>query len=270
MPLTFCAEGSQRGSCQKHYQASLIAMDEEPKLAAVKAVPKPPEAEPRFSLKQRVAVRVIPWLVRTLLVLLGRTLRFEYSWDGDSSLRPEADQPPPGAIVPFWHRCLLPAAYYFRGRDIAIMVSSSFDGELITRVVKGLGFRAIRGSSTRGAVRALLGMRKAGPGTLAVFTADGPKGPPFVAKPGPLLLARNTQQPIYCFYLAPLRAWQLNTWDRLLIPKPFTKVHLRWSKRIEVPAGATPEEMKMFYRQMQAALEEVRLEAERRANAVEH
>ena len=132
----------------------------------------------------------------------------------------------------FWHACILPAAYYFRARDVAIMVSSSFDGELIARVVNRLGFRAIRGSSTRGAVRALLGMHEqAAQGAYTVFTADGPKGPRFVAKPGPLLLARSTQQPIYCFHLAPRRAWQLNTWDRMLIPKPFTKVHLRWSKR---------------------------------------
>ena len=116
------------------------------------------------------------------------------------------------------------------------MVSSSFDGELIARVVNRLGYRAIRGSSTRGAVRALLGMHdQAAQGVSTSFTADGPKGPRFVAKPGPLLLARSTQQPIYCFHLAPRRAWQLNTWDRMLIPKPFTKVHLRWSKESRYP-----------------------------------
>jgi hypothetical protein len=247
---------------------SLIAMDEETTLAAVQAKPKLLEAEPRFSLKQRIALRVVPWLTHALLILLGSTLRFEHSWDGDPPLPTGTDQPPPGAIVPFWHGCLLPAAYYFRGRDAAIMVSSSFDGELITRVVNRLGFRAIRGSSTRGAVRALLGMRnQAAQGAFTVFTADGPKGPRFVAKPGPLLLARSTQRPIYCFYFAPHRAWQLNTWDGLLIPKPFTKVHLRWSKRIEVPARVNSEGMKTFYGQIQAALEDVRLEAERRAKA---
>ena len=236
-------------------------MDEETTLAAV-------PAEPRFSLKQRIALRVVPWLTHALLILLGSTLRFEHSWDGDPPLPPGADQPPQGAIVPFWHGCLLLAAYYFRGLDAAIMVSSSFDGELITRVANRLGTRTIRGSSTRGAVRALLGMREqAAQGAFTSFTPDGPKGPRFVAKPGPLLLARSMQRPIYCFYCAPRRAWQLNTWDRLLIPKPFTKVHLRWSKPIEVPAGASSEEMKTFYGQMQAALEDVRLEAERRAKA---
>ena len=236
-------------------------MDEEIKLPAV-------PAEPRFSLKQRIALRVIPGLTRALLLLLGSTLRFEHSWDGDSP--PGTGQPPPGAIVPFWHGCLLPAVYYFRGWNVAIMVSSSFDGELIARLVNPLGYRTIRGSSTRGAVGAMLGMRdQSAQGAFTSFAADGPKGPRFVAKPGPLLLARSMQRPIYCFYFAPRRAWQLNTWDRLLIPKPFTKVHLRWSKPIEVPADASPEEMETFHRQMQAALEDARLEAEKRAKARE-
>ena len=243
-------------------RSSLTAMDEEPKPPAVAAAG-------RFSLKQRIALRVVPWLTRTLLVLLGSTLRFEVSWDGDPTPPAGTDQPPPGSITAFWHACILPATYYFRARGVAVMVSSSFDGELIARVVNRLGYLAVRGSSTRGAVQGLLGMHEqALQGTIITsFTADGPKGPRFVAKPGPLLLASSTQQPIYCFYLAPLHAWQLDTWDRMLIPKPFTKVHLRWSKRIEVPAGAGREEMKVFRGQMQAELEAVRLEAERRAQS---
>ncbi len=233
-------------------------MNEEPKLPAV-------PAESRFSWKQRIALRVVPRLARALLILLGRTLRFEHSWEGDPPLPAGTDQPPPGAIVAFWHACMLPAIYYFRTWDVAILISSSFDGELIARVANPLGYRVIRGSSTRGAVRGLLGMHEqAGQRAYTVFTADGPKGPPLVAKPGPLLVARRTQQPIYCFYLAPRRAWQLNTWDRMLIPRPFTKVHLRWSKPISIPATAGGEAMKAFHRQMQAALEATRLEAERR------
>jgi hypothetical protein len=238
-------------------------MNEEPKLPAV-------PAESRFTLKQRIALRVVPWLARTLLILLGRTLRFEHSWEGDPPLPAGTDQPPPGAIIALWHTCIFPATYYFRTLDVAILISSSFDGELITRVISPLGYRVIRGSSTRGAVRGLLGMHEqAGKRAYTVFTADGPKGPRLIAKPGPLLVARSTQQPIYCFHLAPRRAWQMNSWDRTLIPKPFTKVHLRWSKPISIPATAGSEEMKAFQQQMQAALEAARLEAERRVKTGE-
>ena len=238
----------------------LTAMDEGTKLPAE-------AAEARFSLKQRIALRVIPWLVRTLLLLLGHTLRFEHSWDGDPPSSAGIG-PPAGAIVAFWHACILSATYYFRAQKVAIMVSRSFDGELITRVVDRLGYRVVRGSSSRGAARALREMHdQAGQGAYASFTADGPKGPRFIAKPGPVLLARHTQQPIYCFHLAPLHAWQLNTWDGLLIPKPFTKVHLRWSKPIEVPADAGHEQLQAFHAQMQAALDTARLEAERRVQA---
>ena len=238
-------------------------MNEEPKLPAV-------PSESRFTLKQRVVLRVVPWLARTLLILLGRTLRFEHSWEGDPPLPAGTDHPPPGAIITLWHACILPATYYFRALDVAILISSSFEGELITRVIDPLGYRVIRGSSTRGAVRGLLGMHEqAGQRAYTVFTADGPKGPRLVSKPGPLLVARSTQQPIYCFHLAPRRAWQLNTWDRMLIPKPFTRVHLRWSKPISIPATPRSEEMKAFHAQMQAALEAARLEAERRVKTSE-
>lgn len=238
-------------------------MNEEPNALAV-------PAESRFTLKQRIVLRVVPWLARTLLILLGRTLRFEHSWEGNPPLLAGTDHPPQGAIIALWHTCIFPATYYFRALDVAILISNSFDGELITRVIDPLGYRVIRGSSTRGAVRGLLGMHEqAGQRAYTVFTADGPKGPRLVAKPGPLLVARSTHQPIYCFHLAPRRAWQLNTWDRMLIPKPFTKVHLRWSEPIIIPAAAGSEEMKAFHRQMQAALEATRLEAERRIKTSE-
>ena len=126
MPIVFPRAAEVVGS-------SLTAMHEEPKPPAVAAAG-------RFSLKQRIALRVVPWLTRALLMLLGSTLRFESSWDDGSPPPAGTDQPPPGAIIAFWHACILPATYYFRARGVAIMVSSSFDGELIARVVNRLGY----------------------------------------------------------------------------------------------------------------------------------
>lgn len=143
------------------------------------------------------------------------------------------------------------------------MVSRSFDGEYIARTVEKLGFSAVRGSSSRGGAVALLGLKsKLEQGIPAVFTIDGPRGPKFVAKPGAVLLARASAVPMAAFYVALSDAWVLNTWDALMIPKPFSKALVRFSAKIRVPADADEKQMENFQRQLQAALERVTLFAE--------
>ena len=222
-------------------------------------------AEHKFSLKQRAALWLIPRLAHALLVLLGRTLRFEYSWEDEADAVDAARRfPQGGSIVPFWHECLLPATCAYRDAPATIMVSSSFDGECIARTIHRLGLRTVRGSSTRGGAEALRAMPGTAEGGFMVFTADGPKGPPRVAKVGSVVLARNTGHPICCMHLAPRNAWRLNSWDRMLIPQPFTLVHVRLAKSFSVPAELSHEGIVAFHRQMQNALERVRLEAEKR------
>jgi lysophospholipid acyltransferase (LPLAT)-like uncharacterized protein len=216
-----------------------------------------------FSLRQRIALALIPPLARGLLLLLGRTLRYECSWEAPHDAR--SDRPPEGAICPFWHRSLLLAGYFYRHSNVTVIISSSFDGELIARTLQGLGYGVVRGSSTHGGRHALLEMQALGE-SFKAFTADGPKGPLCVAKPGPVLLARTTGDPICCFNLAARQAWELGSWDRLLIPKPFTRIHIRWSRRIDVPADADPKQMSHFHQQMQAALERAQTEALRRVS----
>src|ERR1700688_4207742 len=99
---------------------------------------------------------------------------------------------PGPTVFAFWHRSLLACAYRFRGLDIAILISPSFDGELIARTVERLGFKAIRGSSSRGGAAGLRNMRLASlVGHRCAFTADGPRGPAYVAKPGVAQLANS-------------------------------------------------------------------------------
>jgi lysophospholipid acyltransferase (LPLAT)-like uncharacterized protein len=96
----------------------------------------------------------------------------------------------------------------------------------------------------------------------AVFTIDGPRGPRYVAKPGPVMLAKKTGQPISCFYIAVQRAWILNSWDRMIIPKPFSRVCAWGSSPILVPPDASEEQMSALHQQMQETLERCRLKAE--------
>ena len=218
------------------------------------------EAAPAFTLRQRIALWLISWIGYLLISLIGRTLRFEWSSEPGSPV--ENGEPPQVGIGPFWHRAVIPATYYFRGRGIAVVTSRSFDGEYIARIIERFGFQAVRGSSSRGGSSALLGAsRVLASGHVAAFTIDGPRGPCFVAKPGPVMLARISGVPITCFYLACERPWILRTWDRMMVPRPFSRVHVRWTRQIHVPADASEEQMQECRRLMQESLERARRDA---------
>jgi lysophospholipid acyltransferase (LPLAT)-like uncharacterized protein len=213
-----------------------------------------------FSLREHIQLFLISWAGYLLIRLIGPTLRFRVQLEpGALSDGRHADR----AIWCFWHRCVIPASYNFRHLNIAVMTSRSFDGEYIARIIQKLGFGAVRGSSSRGAVGALLGMRRELElGHPVAFTIDGPRGPRFVAKPGPVLLAKKTGIPIDCFYVAPERAWVLNSWDRMLIPKPFSRAYVYMSSPIPVPGDATDDVLNALHQQMQETLERCRERAE--------
>lgn len=169
-------------------------------------------------------------LAALIIRVLGLTLRYEDRCE--PGVTPGYAIPGP-TVFAFWHRCLLACAHRFRGLDIAILISPSFDGELIARTVELLGFKAIRGSSSRGGAVGLRNMQAAyAAGHRCAFTADGPRGPKFMAKPGAAQLAQSTGTWVGCFYALPERAWELKSWDRFLIPKPFSRVVLTWPAHV--------------------------------------
>jgi hypothetical protein len=214
-----------------------------------------------FTLGERAKLWLISWAGFLFIRLVGATLRYHFIaepgclYDGRSHTAT--------SIWCFWHRSVLPAAYRFRNQGLAVMTSRSFDGEYIARIIQKLRFIPVRGSSSRGAVGALIGMRQQlEQGHGAVFTIDGPRGPRYVAKPGPVLLAKKTGVPIGCFYVAVERAWILNSWDQMIIPKPFSRALIYASGPIQVPANATEEQMTALHQQMQETLERCRMKAE--------
>lgn len=179
-----------------------------------------------YKLQQRLALAVVPPLAAGIIRALAVTLRYE---DRPAEGVTPGDRIPGPTIYAFWHQVLLLAACRFKERDIAILISRSFDGELIARTVERLGFRAVRGSSSRGGPTALRQMAEAfRNGRICALTADGPKGPARLAKPGTAQLAQLVGAPVGSFYLKPERAWQLRSWDNFLIPKPFTRVTIHW------------------------------------------
>jgi lysophospholipid acyltransferase (LPLAT)-like uncharacterized protein len=188
-----------------------------------------------YTPKQRLILTIVPPLAAFLIRLLGLTLRYEDR--ADPGVTPGYAIPGP-TVFAFWHRSLLACAHRFRNLDIAILISPSFDGELIARTVELLGFKAIRGSSSRGGAAGLRNMERAfREGRYCAITADGPRGPAMIAKPGVAQLAQLVGEKVGTFYVLPLRAWQLNSWDRFLIPKPFSRVLVTWPPL----AAAEPE-----------------------------
>ncbi|HMB83674.1 MAG TPA: lysophospholipid acyltransferase family protein [Terriglobales bacterium] len=220
--------------------------------------PEPPSVleTRRFSLRQRILLWLISWAGYLAISLIGPTLRYSISWEEPPS-PPDTTYEKP-VIYSFWHRAVFASAWLWRKTGIAVMVSRSFDGEYIARTIEKLGFVAVRGSSSRGGAKALLGLRsQLERGIPVVFTIDGPRGPKYVAKPGPVLLSRASALPMAAFYVALSDAWVLNTWDALMIPKPFSKALVRASAKMRVPAEADDAQIAEFHRQLQAALERV-------------
>ena len=209
-----------------------------------------------FSLRQRILLWFISSAGYLAIRLICPTLRFSISWEEPPS-PPDAIFERP-VIYSFWHRSVFPAAWMWRKLGIAVMVSRSFDGEYIARIIEKLGFVAVRGSSSRGGSEALREMKKElEKGAAVAFTIDGPRGPKYVAKPGPVLLARASGMPMAAFYVALSDAWILKTWDEFIIPKPFSKALVRVSSKVHVPAQADEAQIRDFRDLLQQSLERV-------------
>jgi len=222
--------------------------------------------EQAFTLRQRAVLWLVSMAGYLAIRIIGPTLRYQVSIEEGG---PENEHFHP-AIYVFWHRCVFPATYFYRHRGIAVMTSKSFDGEYIARIIERFGFPAVRGSSSRGAVRALLGMHKVlDKGASVAFTIDGPRGPLYVAKPGPVLLARNTGAPIYCFHIALEKAWVLKSWDRFIIPKPFSRALVRVGRLMHVPADLNSDALAAYHAEMQSELDRLRHFAEQQMPGTE-
>jgi len=156
-----------------------------------------------------------------------------------------------------WHQRFFPGITFFATRrPIAIMISQSRDGEMIARVADILGWRPVRGSSTRGGMRALKEIRTlTRSGYRVGHIVDGPQGPFGVVKPGLITIAQFAAAPILPTIISAERRWVFRSWDRFMIPKFFSRVIIRFGEPIDVPRRLDPE-----------AFEHLRQEVETRIN----
>ncbi len=191
-----------------------------------------------------------------IVALLGSTLRWRVEGQEHLDAVARAGRPP---VLAFWHGRILPATYYFRRRSIVVMTSENFDGEWIARIIERFGYRAARGSTSRGGPRALVEMKRAmDQGQPAGFTLDGPRGPAERAQPGAVWLAKATGNPIVPFHIEAARHWTTRSWDRTQIPKPFSTMALAIGRPMEVAGTAADAEIESARQGLEHALAALR------------
>ncbi len=188
-----------------------------------------------FTIWQRAQLAAISLLGWLLVWLIGTTIRFRFE-DRENLDRFRARRQP--VIFSFWHNQIFCQTYLFRFQQIVVMTSRHYDGEYIGRIIERFGYGTARGSSTRGGVRALLELKRhLTQGRDVAFTVDGPKGPPYKVKPGPVFLAQKSHAPLIILHSEPKAFWELKSWDRFRIPKPFTRALVKFGKPLFIPAG---------------------------------
>ncbi len=153
------------------------------------------------------------------------------------------EKPLPPVIYVLWHNrfFVVPPAWnricYGHRRTVAL-TSASKDGAMVAAAMAVFGLGSIRGSSSRRAVAALVGLKRSlTEGFDVCLTPDGPRGPRYKVQPGFLKLAESTGAPIIPIHLQFSNAWRLKTWDRFVIPKPFSRVIVTFDKPITIPRG---------------------------------
>jgi len=213
----------------------------------------------RASRAKRLEARLISTVGYPLAAALGATFRWRA--DGaESYQRVQAGGRQP--IMAFWHGRILPATIYFQRRGIVVITSENFDGEWIAGIIERFGYGTARGSTLRGAVKALVQLKRdMAAGKPAAFTLDGPRGPAKIAQPGAIWLAKATGNPIVPFHIESSRHWTLNSWDQTQIPKPFSKVSLVVGQPFVVPNDADDEGIEAARRRLEDELRKLELRA---------
>jgi lysophospholipid acyltransferase (LPLAT)-like uncharacterized protein len=196
--------------------------------------------------------RLISSLGGALITGLMRTTRFEIE---NGAIYEEWLRPRRAAMYVLWHGRLLPCSYHHRKCGLATLISLHRDGDYISGVVEKWGFQVLRGSSSRGGTKALRQMvRLLRGGTPIAVTPDGPRGPRQEMKLGPLLAAQMAGVPVIPVSAGTDRAWWFEGWDRFMVPKPFSRIRLKYGEPVPVPPDADEAAIERIAAELQTAL----------------
>ena len=192
-----------------------------------------------MSPSDRLKTRLIAAAAYPSIAALCSTLRWRVE---GASLYDDVLRAGRQPIIAFWHGRILPAAWHFRGRGVVAMTSANFDGQWTARILEHLGNRTVAGSTSRRGMRALLELkREMGRGHPAAFALDGPRGPARAAQPGAAWLASATGNPVLLFHAEADRYWEIRSWDRTQVPKPFATVAIVMRLSAALATAGTPD-----------------------------
>lgn len=209
----------------------------------------------RYSFRERFLIRAADLAFYLLINLIGKTIQFEI--EGEENLE-EIRNAKKLPIYAFWHDRIFLGTYFFRNQNVVVMTSQSFDGEYIARFIQRFGYGTARGSSTRGGIGALVQMIRLMRRNLpTAFTIDGPKGPRYKAKNGACILAKKTSHPILPLSFEASSFWTLKSWDKLQIPKPFSRAKVIIEKPIYVDENSSDSEIENKRKELQTKLDEL-------------
>ena len=197
-------------------------------------------------------------LATPLVHLLGLTLRIRELGRPEWGPRARPQEAPLWAL---WHETILMSVWHHRDQEVHVMISASRDGELITTIGKFFGYTAVRGSSSKGgkeATREMVDYLKEG--KRCAITPDGPRGPRREIKKGAVEIARLTGAPVVPFGFAAEHCWRLRSWDRFIIPKPFSRAVFVYGEPIRVPRDGGDDQD--YLQKIQKELDRVTREAE--------
>jgi lysophospholipid acyltransferase (LPLAT)-like uncharacterized protein len=211
-----------------------------------------------LSWKRNFTYKIVQPIVNGLLKFFWKSCSVEIIGAEHGDAIVESGKP---AILCYWHQQHVFGAYYAlklkdKGLKLGFLISPSVDGEVPARIVTSWGAHAIRGSSNRTGARAMRDLFQVitKDGISPVNTSDGPTGPAFEFKQGAVMLAQLTQSPMLPLAFAASKFWQLKSWDKFIIPKPYSKIVIAVGAPCKVNKEATLEQQASMAKHMESTL----------------
>jgi lysophospholipid acyltransferase (LPLAT)-like uncharacterized protein len=215
-----------------------------------------------MKIRHPALLRALAFLLACLIQLWMRTLHFRYR-----PLAPDVDPHCRGLrgryIYAFWHEDMLLLAYHYARPDMCVLISQHADGQLIADVCRYLGFRTVRGSTTRGGTSAMRQLFRLSSQRHIGITPDGPRGPRRKVQQGLVYLAAHTGSPIVPVGVGYSKAWRVRSWDRFAVPMPWSRGVCVTGEPIEVPAYADRQLIAEYVQHVEEAMHRVSQCAER-------